>query len=180
MSNQGKIAIIGAGHVGSHCAMSLAAGAVSREIVLMTGMSRKPWLRFSTFRTLYRFHLRLPRSGPGRIRTAPTPISWSLPSASRDCPDSRLDLLGNSVRMLRELLALLKPLDPGGIVITITNPADIVADFVRRELALPRSRAFGTGALLDTARLVAFCRNKRASAGRTSGPCPWASTAIVR
>ena len=35
MSNQGKIAIIGAGHVGSHCAMSLAAGAVSREIVLI-------------------------------------------------------------------------------------------------------------------------------------------------
>jgi L-lactate dehydrogenase len=41
-----------------------------------------------------------------------------------------------------------------GIVITITNPADIVADYVRRGLSLPRSRAFGTGTLLDSARLV--------------------------
>jgi L-lactate dehydrogenase len=56
--------------------------------------------------------------------------------------------------MLHELAGVLKPLDLGGIVITITNPADIVADYVRKALDLPRTRVFGTGTLLDSARLV--------------------------
>jgi L-lactate dehydrogenase len=67
---------------------------------------------------------------------------------------TRLDLLGSSVKMLDELLEVLKPLNLPGIVISITNPADIVADYVRRGLGLSRFRAFGTGTLLDTARLV--------------------------
>lgn len=39
-------------------------------------------------------------------------------------------------------------------MVTITNPADIVADYVRRVLKLPPHRVFGTGTLLDTARLI--------------------------
>ena len=38
-------------------------------------------------------------------------------------------------------------------MITITNPADIIADFTRKSLGLPRERCFSTGTLLDTARL---------------------------
>jgi len=52
------------------------------------------------------------------------------------------------------LIKELKPVGIGGIVITITNPADIVADYVRRGLGLDRQRVFGTGTLLDTARLI--------------------------
>ena len=37
MNSQRKITILGAGHVGSHCAMALAAGAVCEEIVSMHG-----------------------------------------------------------------------------------------------------------------------------------------------
>ena len=76
---------------------------------------------------------------------------------------TRLDLLGNSIKMLHEFLAILKPLDISGLVITITNPADIVADYVRRGLALPRSRVFGTGTLLDTARLIRILSEETAA-----------------
>ena len=47
---------------------------------------------------------------------------------------TRLDMLGRSVEMLKELLAQLSPYKISGIVVTITNPADIVADFVRKGL----------------------------------------------
>lgn len=40
---------------------------------------------------------------------------------------TRLDMLGRSVEMLKELLAQLSPYKISGIVVTITNPADIVA-----------------------------------------------------
>lgn len=56
--------------------------------------------------------------------------------------------------MLKELLAQLSPYKISGIVVTITNPADIVADFVRKGLGLERNKVFGTGTLLDTARLI--------------------------
>jgi L-lactate dehydrogenase len=155
MSSQGKIAIVGAGHVGSHCAMSLAAGAVGREIVLIDKDEPKAKAQVLDISDALSF---------------PPSTSQVRAGAYSDCADAdivvvaigeprlpgqtRLDLLGSSVKMLHELLAILKPLDPGGIVITITNPADIVANYVRRGLGLPRARAFGTGTLLDTARLV--------------------------
>ena len=63
-------------------------------------------------------------------------------------------MLGRSVEMLKELLEQLKPYKIPGIVVTITNPADIVADYVRKGLGLERNRVFGTGTLLDTARLI--------------------------
>ena len=62
-------------------------------------------------------------------------------------------MLDDSVRMLRDVCSHLKPLDYQGIVITITNPADIIADFTRKSLGLPRERCFSTGTLLETARL---------------------------
>ena len=41
MNSQRKITILGAGHVGSHCAMALAAGAVCEEIVLVDALPEK-------------------------------------------------------------------------------------------------------------------------------------------
>jgi Malate/lactate dehydrogenases len=155
MSSQGKIAIVGAGHVGSHCAMSLAYGKVAREIVLIDKVEAKAEAQALDISDALSF----------------PPAAVGLRSGSySDCADAdivviaigeprlpgqtRLDLLGNSVRMLSELCGVLKPLRLDGIVVTITNPADIVADYVRRGLGLPRARAFGTGTLLDTARLT--------------------------
>ena len=39
-------------------------------------------------------------------------------------------------------------------MISITNPCDIIADCLRRALGMDRKRCFGTGTLLDTARLI--------------------------
>jgi L-lactate dehydrogenase len=73
---------------------------------------------------------------------------------AREPGQTRLDLLGDSVRMLAELTRDLRGTGIRGIVIVITNPVDIAADCVRRALELPRKRVFGTGTLLDTARLT--------------------------
>ena len=155
VDNQRKIAILGAGHVGSHCAMSLASSRFSGEIALIDLD---------------------PRKAEAQAQDVSDALS-SFPShavvragAYEDCADAdiiviaigepwkprqtRLDLLGASIGMLKGLLERLKPLNPCGIVITITNPADIVADYVRKGLGLPRNRVFGTGTLLDSARLV--------------------------
>jgi L-lactate dehydrogenase len=155
MDSKGKIAIVGAGHVGSHCAMALCADGVGGEIALIDCDARKAAAQALDLSDA------LSNLASGcSVR----------PGTYDDCADAdivviaigkpwipgqgRLDLLDSSIQMLDGLLAALKPIAPRGIVITITNPADIVADYVRRGLDLPRSRAFGTGTLLDSARLV--------------------------
>jgi L-lactate dehydrogenase len=155
MSSQGKIAIIGAGHVGSHCAMALAAGAVGREIVLIDRDEPKAAAQALDISDALSFPPSTPRVAAGSYADcADADIVVVAIGEPRLPGQTRLDLLGNSVKLLHELLRTLKPLDLGGVVITITNPADIVADYVRKALALPRSKVFGTGTLLDTARLV--------------------------
>jgi len=155
MSIQGKIAIVGAGHVGSHCAMSLAVGGVCREIVLIDLDEAKARAQAVDVSDALSFPPSSPRVRAGSYTDCTDAdivvISVGEP---RKPGQTRLDLLGNSVRMLRELLGVLKPMNLSGIVVTITNPADIVADYVRKGLGLPRSRVFGTGTLLDSARLV--------------------------
>ncbi len=155
MSNKGKIAIIGAGHVGSHCAMALAAGGVCREIVLIDLDETKARAQALDVSDALSFPPSSPRVRAGSYEDcADADIVVVAVGEPRKPGQTRLDLLGNSVRMLHGLLGVLKPMNLGGIVVTITNPADIVADYVRKGLGLPRSRAFGTGTLLDTARLV--------------------------
>jgi len=155
MISHGKIVILGAGHVGSHCAMALAGEGVCREVVLVDKDEAKAQAQAWDVSDALSFP---PTASSIRAGTfsdcADADIVVIAIGEPRLPGQTRLDLLANSVKMLQELLGVLKPLGLGGIVITITNPADIVADYVRKGLGLPRFRVFGTGTLLDTARLV--------------------------
>lgn len=155
MSSRGKIAVVGAGHVGSHCAMALAAGALCGEIALIDKDEAKARAQALDVSDALSFAASAPLVRTGSYSDcADADIVVIAIGEPRLPGQTRLDLLGRSVLMLRDLIGVLAPLGMSGIVVTITNPADIVADYVRKGLGLPRSRAFGTGTLLDTARLV--------------------------
>ena len=155
MNSQRKITILGAGHVGSHCAMALAAGAVCEEIVLVDALPEKAAAQALDVADALSFP---PRPVTVRAGTLADCADADLLVVAIGKPrlpgQTRLDLLADSVRSLQELTAQLRPMGVKGLVISITNPADIVADYLRRGLGLPRSRVFGTGTQLDTARLI--------------------------
>lgn len=154
MIKAGKIAIIGAGHVGSHCAMSLASGRIGSEIVLIDKDEPKAKAQALDVSDALSFSPSSPLVRAGAYSDCADADIVVIAIGEQHKPgQTRLDLLERSIIMLGELLGVLKPLNLGGIVVTITNPADIVADFVRKNLGQPRTRAFGTGTLLDTARL---------------------------
>jgi L-lactate dehydrogenase len=153
MAASRKIVILGAGHVGSHCAASLALLGVCDEIVLVDPDEAKARSQAMDVADSVLF--------------CPTAVSVRAGSYG-DCHDAdlvvvaagvprlpgqtRLDVMGGTIEALKGLCRDLKAADPQGIVITISNPADIVADFVRRHTGLPAARCFGTGTSLDTAR----------------------------
>ena len=155
MNSQRKITILGAGHVGSHCAMALAAGAVCEEIVLVDSLPEKAAAQALDVADALSFPPRPVTVRAGSLADcADADILVVAIGKPRLPGQTRLDLLADSVRSLQELTAQLRPMGVKGLVISITNPADIVADYLRRGLGLPRSRVFGTGTLLDTARLI--------------------------
>lgn len=150
-----KIVIIGAGHVGSHCAYALASSGICEEIVLVDIIREKA----------------VSQALDIADSVSCSPLNAVVRSGEyAECEDAdivvisigeprlpgqtRLDLLESSIKMLKGLVDELKKYTINGIVITITNPADIVADYVRKGLRMDRSRVFGTGTLLDTARLI--------------------------
>ena len=150
-----KAVIIGAGHVGSHVARALAADGVCEEIVLADRLPEKAAAQAMDVADALSWPPRaaVVRSGSA-VECADADVTVVAIGKPREPGQTRLDLLGDSVRMVRELAEQLQSSPPGGFVISITNPCDIIADCLRRLLRLPRERAFGTGTLLDTARLI--------------------------
>jgi L-lactate dehydrogenase len=65
--------------------------------------------------------------------------------------ESRLDLLRDNARILRELGTKLRGYR--GLVVVVTNPVDVLTYVVAESSGLPPERVMGTGTMLDTARL---------------------------
>lgn len=150
-----KIVILGAGHVGSHVARALAGSGGGYETVLVDTVPGKAAAQAMDIDdAMTRPAL------PGRVREggyedcADADITVVAIGKARQPGQTRLDLLADSARMIREMCGELKKRGVGGLVIGITNPCDIVADCLRRLLGMDRRRVFGTGTLLDTARLI--------------------------
>ncbi|MGI6160611.1 MAG: lactate/malate family dehydrogenase [Christensenellales bacterium] len=158
---ENKVVIIGAGHVGSHCALALATQELCKEIILVDINNAKASAHAEDIADALIFPCRHVSVRQGELKecadAAIVIIAIGQPYRQGQ---TRLDLIDDSIRMIHELINDLRAVDVGGIVITITNPADIVADYVRRGLGLPRERVFSTGTLLDTARLVRILSNK--------------------
>ena len=154
MAYNKKIVIIGAGHVGSHCAYSLAALGVCNEVVLIdinetlakshaadiadgvTLMSRRPVVRAGDY-----------------TDCSDADIVVICAGVSRLPGQTRLDMLAASIQIMKDIAPLLRVSGFDGILVTISNPADIVADFMRKALGFPPNRVFSTGTSLDSARL---------------------------
>ena len=153
--SENRIVIIGAGHVGSHCASALAREQVAGQIVLLDTLPEKAAAQAADVADSVSF-----MPAPVTVRAGDygdcdkADLVVVCVGQPRLPGQTRLDMLADSVVRVRDVAAHLKKTAFGGIVITITNPADIIADCMRKELGVKRWRCFGTGTLLDTARLL--------------------------
>lgn len=149
-----KIIIIGAGHVGSHCAYSLAAFGSADEIVLLdinTELSKSHAADIADGVSLMQYRPKVRSGDYSDCRDADiVVISAGIP---RKPGQTRLDTLADSIAIVKDIVPKLNSSGFDGILITITNPADIIADFMLKHSNLPKNRIFSTGTGLDSARL---------------------------
>lgn len=154
MLDKRKVVIIGAGHVGSHVAMALCFQGTCDEIVFIDKDNAKAVSNCYDVADACLFLGSTTRISVGDYNDCKDAdivvISIGMP---RKPGQTRLEMLDDSIVMLKDVIDNLKPVDFKGIIISITNPADIIAHYAREHLGLPRERCFSTGTSLDTARL---------------------------
>lgn len=67
--------------------------------------------------------------------------------------ESRTDLVGKNVKILKSVAEGLGKVKKQAVVLVVANPVDVMTHFARKFIDLPEGQVFGAGTFLDSARL---------------------------
>lgn len=149
-----KVAIIGAGFVGSSIAYALALKDVAREIVLIDINMEKTDGEAKDIRH------GLPAMGTADLYAgdycdcADCDLIIITAGRGRRPGETRLDLTNENVKIMRAVVDSIKEYYTRGVILVISNPCDILTYKVTEWMGLPDGMVFGSGNLLDTSRFV--------------------------
>ncbi|MDB5684560.1 MAG: lactate dehydrogenase [Sphingomonas bacterium] len=149
----GRVAIIGAGHVGATAAYALMLRALFREIVLVDSnfaLAEAEAADLSDANALAR---------PAHIwagtyaDVAGAQIAVITAGAATHGSESRLSVAARSAIIVDQCVADMIAAGFDGLILVAANPVDLMALVAFRRAGLPAARVIGTGTLLDTSRL---------------------------
>lgn len=149
-----KVVIVGCGRVGSHVALSLMFNQLMDEIVLVDVNEQAAVAEMTDLKdwsSALNVHVKVRVGDYSDCKDAAFLIMTA--GRHRKPGESRLDMLSGTFSILRGIVDPIRDSGFHGILISVSNPADVVAEYLFRELDLPRSHCFGTGTSLDTFRL---------------------------
>ena len=159
MKKTTKIGIIGAGHVGSHVASSLMTQGLCDEIVLLDtdeGKARRHADDIADSVAYMPLPAKIYAGGYEALADADIVV---LSACSTIFEQDRLLELDATVKVIAEIAPQLTASGFSGIVVSISNPCDVIAQYFARITGL---NVVGTGTALDSARL---CRRLAAMLG---------------
>ena len=161
-----KIAVVGAGHVGSHVALECARRELAEEIVLLDADREKAWGHAEDIADAG-VKARVRAGDYGAIADADVAVM----AACRNGYESadRLQELPHAVEVAREVADGLLECGFSGIVVSITNPCDVIAQYLAARTGL---RVIGTGTGFDSMRFrLRIARALGTDAGHVTGYC---------
>lgn len=150
-----KAVFIGAGHVGSHGAYALISQGLVEEVVFIDIDEEKAKAQATD---LYDASLYLPRHSVVRAGTyedvddAQVVIVAAGPLPQKGQSDRQQTLKAN-VECIDEIVKGLKTSSFDGIIIDISNPADVITHYLQHQLDWPKERIISTSTTLDSARV---------------------------
>ena len=151
-----KVIIVGAGHVGSHAGYALISQGLADEIVYIDVDRKKAEAQAMDLydSTVYLPRRALVRAGDyADARDAQLLIMAVGPLADMSRGQTRMDTLGETVAILKGVLEEIRQSGFDGIILSISNPADVVAHYIQNQLNFPPQKVFSTSTTLDSARL---------------------------
>ncbi|MES2461592.1 MAG: L-lactate dehydrogenase [Armatimonadota bacterium] len=152
-AGENRVAIIGAGHVGATTAYALLQSTLVRDILLLDSDAEK-----AEGEAMDLSHA-VPLGPPVSVRAgtyaeaAESAIVVVTAGAGSTPGESRLDLLERNAPIVRDCVTQLRENGFDGILIVVTNPADVLTQVAQEASGLPPERVIGSGTLIDTARL---------------------------
>lgn len=152
-SDARKVAIIGCGFVGSACAFALMGSGLFSEIVLLDANSDR-----AEGEALDISH-GLPFSKPMQIYAgtyddiSDASIVIITAGTGQKEGETRLDLVHRNAEIYKSIIPQITGRNFGGILLVVSNPVDILTFVAHKISGLPSNRVFGSGTVLDTARL---------------------------
>ena len=149
-----RVVIVGAGHVGSHVGYALISQSLADEIVYIDTDHAKAVAQALDLTDATNY---LP------VRTKVTAGDYSdakdaqiMIIAAGPLPNveqTRMDTLGQTIAILKDVTKSIKESGFDGIIINISNPADVVTHYIQHMLHWAPERIFSTSTTLDSARL---------------------------
>lgn len=151
-----KIVIIGAGHVGSHAGYALISQGLAEEIVFIDVDRKKAEAQALDLfdATAYLPSRAVVRAGDyGDAADAQLLIvaAGPLPDMSRG--QTRMDTLRQTIEIMKDVTEAIRMSGFAGIILSISNPADVVAHYIQHKLNWDPRRILSTSTTLDSARL---------------------------
>ena len=147
-----KIAIIGAGNVGTTFAYALTLTGLASEIVLVDVNRQK-----AEGEAMDLNH-GVPLLKPVQIRAgeyediAGAAVTVVTAGSAQRPGESRLDLLQRNVNIFKSIIPNIVKNNPDGLLLIATNPVDVLSYVSWKLSGLPQSRVIGSGTVVDTAR----------------------------
>ena len=151
--NSRKAAIVGCGFVGSASAFALMESGLFSELVLIDADRNRAegealdishGLPFSKPMQIY-------AGGYEDISDASVVIVTA--GAGQKPGETRLDLVKKNVGIFRSIIPEIAKYNKNGILLVVANPVDILTYVAKQLSGYPSNRVFGSGTVLDTARL---------------------------
>jgi len=148
-----KIAIIGAGSVGSTTAYALILKSIAAEIILIDIDEPRCHGEILDLSDALTF------DGSSKIRSgssadaAQADIIIIAAGRAQKPGETRRELLTTNKKIIADIFATIKPINPAAIIIMVTNPVDPLTALAQSISDLPIHQVFGTGTFLDTLRL---------------------------
>ena len=151
--NNRKVAVVGLGFVGSASAFALMQSGLFSEMVLVNrDMSKAEGEALDISHGL-------PFAKPMKIYAGTyddivdAAVIVITSGAGQKPGETRLDLVRKNVEVYRSIIPEIAKRDCGGILLIVSNPVDILTSAAVKLSGFPENRVFGSGTVLDTARL---------------------------
>lgn len=149
MMKKRRVVIIGVGHVGTHVASALMLQDICEEIVLLDIEQKKAECQAEDLQDISCYGGKQTRIWAGGYETCKDADICVISYCGSIFVENRLEELGEALRIADEVIPQLQASGFKGIIVSITNPCDLVALYFKMRSGF---QVVGTGTALDSAR----------------------------
>lgn len=148
-----KVAIVGAGQVGSTTAYTLLLSSLVAEVVLIDVDKRKVEGQFMDLNHAAPLTKESRFSAGDYESCADAAVVIVTGGANQKPGQTRMELAERNVKIMQEVIPKIVKYAPNAILLIATNPVDVLTYASLKASGFPASRVIGSGTVLDSARI---------------------------